>query len=268
MTHLTPTIESISQRFLNADGVLILTGAGMGVDSGLPDFRGNSGIWTSDKTTFMRFSRAVAWLEHPLEAWNFYITRILDYASARPHAGYYELLNFLTQRNLDYYVITSNVDQHHRMAGYDPDRIYEVHGNLEYMQCSAHCCRDLLPMPRFTQLLEHLDTAPHCVRCGSVMRPNVLMFDDIDFEWRGVNAQYHKYQAWAESRSNLVGIEIGSGTVVPSIRDFGRRNTTMLVRINPQEYTITRVQDISIPESAVNGIRTFCSLFDEAHTDL
>lgn len=253
-------IDSIREKVRIADGILILTGAGMGVDGGIPDFRGKDGTWTSDKTTFMKFASGPAWVEHPLDTWNFYISRFLNYQNREPHAGYYELLQLVQDLGKDFYVITSNVDGHHKKSGYPAERVYEIHGNLEHIQCSDACHEDVYPMPEFTKLLDTLDEAPHCPRCGSVMRPNVLMFNDYGFVWRQVARQQRDYYLWSMTRPNLVGIEIGAGTAVSSIRDFGINKTSFLVRINPQEHQISRWQDISIPENAVQGIRTLRDL--------
>lgn len=256
MTTIQQPLDSVRQRFLDADGIVILTGAGMGVDGGIPDFRGKSGVWTSDKETFMKFASGPAWEDHPLDTWNFYISRFLKYRDTVPHAGYYELLDLVKSLGKDYFVLTSNVDGHHKKAGYEWFHIYEIHGNLEHIQCSKLCCDDTYPMPEFTKTLDTLDEAPQCPRCGSVMRPAVLMFNDNYFCFSQLDKESLKYTAWVQGKKNLVGIEIGAGTAVPSLRDYGRRNTSMLVRINPHESSIYRPQDISIPQTAIEGIRT------------
>jgi hypothetical protein len=64
------------------------------------------------------------------------------------------------------------------------------------------------------------------------------------------------------NKTNLLGIEIGAGTAVPSIRVFGNERTARLIRINPHDHSINRQQDISIPQSALDGIDTIFEILD------
>ena len=228
----------------------------MGVDAGIPDFRGSSGIWTSEKDTFIKFASGPAWKERPLEAWNFYINRIIKYSQVQPHRGYFDLKNL----DKDVYVVTSNVDGHFKAAGYDHDKIYEIHGNLEYIQCSRRCCRDIQPMPTFTGELATLEKAPHCPHCGSVMRPVVMMFNDPAFEDKIANEQARRFWDWWGTKKNIVGIELGAGTYVMSIRTMSRDCTNATIRINPHDFQVNRPEDISIQATAIEGIDTLFKL--------
>lgn len=247
---ISDTTMVIADTINAADGVVILAGAGMGVDAGIPDFRGNTGLWTAEKDNFIKFATASSFHVRPLEAWNFYITRLMNYSKLEPHRGYRDLLKI----DKDMFVVTSNVDGHFERSGWDVDRLYEIHGNLKWIQCSDHCCDDTQPMPTFDAPLESLEDAPHCPHCGSVSRPVVMMFEDAWFVGTHALAQSKNYLKWADGKKKIVGIEIGAGTAVPSIRMFGEQQTKALVRINPNDYDIYRRYDISIPEGAVKGI--------------
>lgn len=244
------TTNVIAEIINNADGVVILAGAGMGVDAGIPDFRGNTGLWTAEKDNFIKFANGSAFHIRPLETWNFYIERLIKYSQYEPHRGYYDLLKL----NKDMFVVTSNVDGHFERSGWDSNRLYEIHGNLKWIQCSDHCCDDVQPMPEFTQALTNIKQAPHCPHCGKVSRPVVMMFEDAWFVGKHAIEQSRRYLKWAEGKKNIVGIEIGAGTAVPSIRMFGEQQTRSLIRINPHDYEIYRRTDIAIPEGAVKGI--------------
>lgn len=245
---------NIKQIISDADGIVILAGAGMGVDAGIPDFRGQSGLWTAEKDNFIKFSSGNAWQIRPLEAWNFYINRLLQYKDYSPHRGYTVLKNLFRKLEKDIFVVTSNVDGHFKKSGYDHEKIYEIHGNLEYIQCSKFCGRDTPEMPKFTGELTDLSQAPHCKKCGSVMRPLVMMFNDPWFYPKFTGIQSTKFMSWEIEKTNVVGIEIGAGLAVPSIRLMGQERTGTLIRINPHDYQINRPQDISIPSTAVEGI--------------
>jgi NAD-dependent SIR2 family protein deacetylase len=246
----------------DADGVVILAGAGMGVDAGIPDFRGNTGLWTAEKDNFIKFSSGNAWHELPLEAWNFYISRFISYQDIEPHKGYYELKKLLDSLDKDTYVMTSNVDGHFEKSGYDVDKIYTIHGDLKNIQCSSKCCRDIHPMPAFTKLLDIIEEAPHCEKCGSVMRPLVMMFNDPWFITTKIDEQANKCLEWLESKENIVGIEIGAGLAVPSLRIYGQERTKTLIRINPNDFQVYRPQDIAIEATAIDGIDTLIKIME------
>ena len=256
-------MDNIVRRYFDeCDGIVILAGAGMGVDAGIPDFRGRDGLWNQEKGRFMKYTDAIIWKTEPLNTWNFYIERFLNYRDTPPHDGYGQLLS-LQDRGHDMFVVTSNVDGHFKRAGFDPDRIYEIHGNLEWIQCSDFCCRDVRPMPQFTKLLATDDEMPRCDECGKPMRPMVMMFNDPWFYPKYTGLQSIKYVNWSMNKTNLLGIELGAGTHVPSIRHFGRERTARLIRINLYEHSISREQDISIPETALQGINTVFKLLEE-----
>jgi len=251
-------IDTLVSYLQKADGVVILAGAGMGVDAGIPDFRGKSGVWTAEKDAFIKYATADSFHKNPLDSWNFYINRFLMYRELEPHKGYYDLLSLPK----DIFVVTSNVDGHFIKAGYDRDKLFEIHGNLEYIQCSNRCCNDTQPMPQFTQVLTHTDEVPTCPVCWEASRPQVMMFNDPWFVTKNINDQSSKFMEWQKDKKRILGIEIGAGLAVPSIRIFGEERTDRLIRINPNDYQINRPNDISIPLSAVEGIELVIKLFN------
>jgi NAD-dependent SIR2 family protein deacetylase len=255
-------MDKIRQLINDADGILILAGAGMSVDSGIPDFRGKSGIWTAEKDNFIKFSSGSTWHELPLEAWNFYVSRFISYQDIEPHRGYADLKKLLDSLDKDYYVMTSNVDGHFEKTGYDIEKIYTIHGDLKHIQCSNKCCRDIHPMPVFTKLLDTIEEAPHCEKCGIVSRPLVMMFNDPWFITTKIEEQANKCLEWMNSKSNIVGIEIGAGLAVPSLRIYGEERTDTLIRINPHDFQVYRPVDIAIEASAIDGIDTLIKIME------
>lgn len=248
-------MSNIIKKYIDeSDGIIILAGAGMGVDAGIPDFRGKTGLWTQEKGIFLKHTLGSAFFDHPLDTWNFFISRFLNYKNITPHSGYYDLLK-LKDYGKDLFVVTSNVDGHFKKSGYDPEKLYEIHGNLEWLQCSKLCCRDTIKMPSFTSIVDSIKDLPHCEQCGAVMRPMVMLFNDPAFYPKYTSLQSIKFLDWSSDKINLLGIEIGAGLAVASIRVFGNDHTRKLIRINPHDHQIYRKDDISIPQSAINGIR-------------
>src|SRR5262245_12600281 len=117
-----------------ADALLIWAGAGMGVDSGLPDFRGPEGFWKAYPPfrgrAFAELSNPHWFRADPALAWGFFGHRLNLYRAAAPHAGFEVLRRWAEGRPLGFFVFTSNVDGHFQRAAFPPDRVLECHGSI------------------------------------------------------------------------------------------------------------------------------------------
>ncbi len=126
---LKENLDKAAEALVNADAVLITAGAGIGVDSGLPDFRGNEGFWKAYPPIAklgISFSDMAnpRWFEiKPYLAWAFYGHRLNLYRKTIPHEGFSQLLELAGQKPGKYFVFTSNVDGQFQKAGYSENRI-------------------------------------------------------------------------------------------------------------------------------------------------
>jgi NAD-dependent SIR2 family protein deacetylase len=117
----------------SADALVIAAGSGMGVDSGLPDFRGNDGFWNAYppfRHLGLKFTDLANpdWFEHdPPLAWGFYGHRYNLYRRTQPHEGFQILHQWAAAKPAGYFVFTSNVDGHFQRAGFAEDRVLECH---------------------------------------------------------------------------------------------------------------------------------------------
>jgi len=149
--------EQLKQELLKAaafmqtaDSILICTGAGMGVDSGLPDFRGVEGFWNAYPVlgragfSFERIASPSTFTSDPRLAWGFYGHRLQMYRETKPHAGFEILKKWGAQKEFGVSIMTSNVDGHFLQAGFAPEQIHEVHGSIHYLQCSRPCTQAIL----------------------------------------------------------------------------------------------------------------------------
>jgi NAD-dependent SIR2 family protein deacetylase len=243
-------LRAAAEALAWADGLLIAAGAGMGVDSGLPDFRGPDGFWTAYppfKKLGLRFEELAQprWFHHdPALAWGFYGHRHHLYRTATPHAGFGILKRWSDAKSAGGFVFTSNVDGHFEIAGFDPERICEVHGRLAWHQCLRNCTGEL-HAPGCNPLAIDADTLrarapwPACPRCGGVARPNVLMFNDYEWNPRLTERQVERLNLWLMQVTRLTIIEVGAGCAVPTVRryseELSRQMGARLVRINPRE---------------------------------
>jgi NAD-dependent SIR2 family protein deacetylase len=252
-----------------ADALVIAAGAGMGVDSGLPDFRGRDGFWRAyPKLAALRLDfESIAtpgWFdEDPELAWGFYGHRLELYRRTRPHAGFSLLLEIARGKAHGAFVLTSNVDGQFQRAGFEPERVLEVHGTIHECQCIERCGAGLFPAPGTVEIDERELRArpplPSCPRCGRLARPNILMFDDLDWDDRRTAAQRERFHRWLEtaSRGRLVVVELGAGKAVSTVRNASeslvRRAGARLVRINPRDSEVSAGQ-IAIAQGALSAI--------------
>jgi NAD-dependent SIR2 family protein deacetylase len=235
----------------SAEALLIGAGAGMGVDSGLPDFRGNEGFWRAYPPfkklglSFVELANPEWFHTDPTLAWGFYGHRRNLYRSTIPHAGFAILKKWVTNAPAGSFVFTSNVDGHFQKAGFDEERIVECHGSLEYTQCLTHCTSQIWSAPYETieidvSTFRARPPLPRCQCCGGLARPNVLMFGDREWLDDRTATQYARYQQWRRETHGhrLIVIELGAGSAIPTVRLACESAGGMLIRINPREPTI------------------------------
>jgi NAD-dependent SIR2 family protein deacetylase len=226
----------------DASALLIGTGAGMGADSGLPTFRGSDGFWQAFPPArrlgicFRELAQPRWFDEQPRLAWAFYGWRLAAYRAARTHAGHAALalaIRRIGSRNAA--SLTSNVDGIALRAW--PDILHaEVHGSIHHWQCTVPCCGDLWPAGEVAfdqERFELTGELPRCHRCGSVARPNILMFGDSTWISRRTDGQEQALSAWFADHSGALALEIGAGSAIATIRHLCARTGGGVVRINP-----------------------------------
>jgi NAD-dependent SIR2 family protein deacetylase len=256
-----------AELIAQADGLLITAGAGMGVDSGLPDFRGPRGFWGTypalgrARLSFERIASPSAFEAHPRLAWGFYGHRLNLYRATEPHAGFHILRRIGEQMAKGYFVFTSNVDGHFRKAGFDELHIDECHGSIHYLQCLAGCSDDIWPAddyhPEFDEESCLLTSDfPECPRCKGIARPNILMFDDWGWLDRYATLQRQRMNAWLRHVERLLVIEIGAGTNIPTVRRLGESLPGRLIRINPTEPELGGGKGVSIACGGLEALRS------------
>lgn len=259
----------------DADAILITAGAGMGVDSGLPDFRGNEGFWRAYPPIAklgLSFSQMAnpSWFEtNPQLAWAFYGHRLNLYRNTLPHEGFKILLELVKAKDNNYFIFTSNVDGQFQKAGFDENKIYEVHGSIHYLQCTKYCQNNDIWSARNTHIKIDIDNfladnIPRCPYCQKVARPNILMFGDWFWNDRRATIQEAKYIKWLKEftifHKKLAIIEIGAGSSIPTVRREGEHYTKKysnikLIRINPNESELNGANGYSIEKGGLEGLR-------------
>lgn len=257
-----------------ADALFITAGAGMGVDSGLPDFRGDEGFWKAYPPmkklgiSFVEMANP-HWFRADAElAWGFYGHRLNLYRETEPHEGFKRLLELGEKKAGGYFVFTSNVDGQFRKAGFDAQKIKECHGSIHYLQCTDGCSETIWSADQ-----THIDVdsetfrakhpLPACIHCSALARPNILMFGDWGWLPHRTNEQSYRLSTWLNNirarRVKLAIVEIGAGHAVPTVRIQSEQVAGScggtLIRINPRDYEVPPGH-IAITLGGAEGIGT------------
>lgn len=273
-----PGIDSFrraAETVAKADGLLIAAGAGMGVDSGLPDFRGTSGFWRAYPALgraairFEQIASPAAFRSDPRLAWGFYGHRLQLYRRTRPHAGFAILQSIARQLPHGAAVFTSNVDGQFQRAGFADDCIAECHGSIHWLQCGVPCSSHIWPADEFDPVVDEaacrLQSAlPYCPRCGELARPNILMFGDGQWLARRSDQQERRLDDWMSQASRLVTIELGAGSAIPTVRYFAEQAGAPLLRFNPTESRVGGGRGEGFPVGALDDLRALAAALEEA----
>lgn len=260
-----------------ADGLLITAGAGMGVDSGLPDFRGPEGFWKAypalgrAKIQFEGIANPEAFHILPEVAWGFYGHRLNLYRNTLPHAGFDFLRDLGASMPNGAFVFTSNVDGQFQKAGFSELAVCEVHGSIHHLQCMEPCHGQSWPADDFVPEVDAdacvlLNEPPWCPRCSEMARPNVLMFGDRAWVPARQQKQLQRLQNWLDRCERVVTLEIGAGTQIPTVRMFADQVGAPLIRINrdPAQARVGRARDVSLVLGALEGLRGIAAALNAA----
>jgi NAD-dependent deacetylase len=170
---MKPSVEKVRGWVNGAQRVVVLTGAGISTDSGIPDFRGPQGVWTknpmAEKLSNIHYYmadaevRKAAWqarMDHT--AWN-----------AKPNPGHFALAA-LEQRGKLHALITQNIDELHQQAGNSPEKVVEVHGTMRKVVCMS--CGMLAPMQQALERVRAGEADPPCRDCGGILKSATISF--------------------------------------------------------------------------------------------
>jgi NAD-dependent deacetylase len=235
-------IELVRQWVDAAKAVVVLTGAGISTDSGIPDFRGPNGVWTKNPA-----AEKTATLQHYLadpevrrQAWR---SRLDSPAwHAQPNAGHRAIVT-LERRGKLHTLITQNVDGLHLMAGSDPDKVVEVHGTMRTVACLA--CGESAPMERALERVRAGEDDPACRTCGGILKSATISFgqslvpEDIS-------------RAERAARSCDLLLAVGSTLTVYPVADvvpLAKASGARLVIVNAEPTPFDRIADAVINAS-------------------
>jgi NAD-dependent deacetylase len=154
-----------------AQPCVVLTGAGVSTESGIPDFRSRTGLWAEYDP--MEYATISAFRRDPVKVWDFYAQRCDVLARAEPNPAHHALAA-LEHAGLVEALVTQNIDMLHERAG--SRDVVEVHGSIRTSSCLG--CGERVALERVLELLRDAP-APACPRCGRILKPDVVMFGEL-----------------------------------------------------------------------------------------
>ena len=262
---LEQSLENAAKLLREADSVLIAAGAGMGVDSGIPDFRGTHGLWNGNSAALpggrpvLEAANLHVFEREPTFAWGFYGHRLDLYRRTMPHDGFRLLRLIGETMEHGMFVFTSNVDGQFQKAGFHGSRICEYHGSLHHLQCLEACNSDIWSANNFMPVIDAsqcqlVSPLPACRHCGALARPNVLMFSDWNWNPARKDQQERALMRWLKTVRRMVVIELGAGTAIPAVRVFSGRTGRPVIRINPDEAQLGGINGVSLRVGALEAV--------------
>ncbi len=239
-------IGLIAERLRRAERILIITGAGLSADSGLPTYRGLGGLYNGCTPEGLPIEAALSastLQRNPALCWKYLAELGRACLSARPNAAHQAIAE-LQRLKPGCWVLTQNIDGYHRAAGSPAERLIEIHGELEplYCQvCGAHS----------DTLAEHLERPlpPRCATCGGVLRPPVVLFEEMlpPSACRRLSEQL--------ARGFDAVLAVGTTASFPYIVEPVLRICQaggFTAEINPQRTDLSSIVDIHLPRRAAH----------------
>lgn len=221
--------KEIKQRILNAKRVVVITGAGISAESGVPTFRGKDGLWE----TYRPEDLATPWAfeRDPGLVWRWYDWRRGIIARAKPNQGH-KVIAEMERYYTDFTLITQNVDGLHRKAG--NEKIIEIHGNLWRVRCTEE------DKVFYLEEVPLHEIPPRCT-CGALVRPDVVWFGE------SLEPLLIQEARRALNSCDLLFVVGTSGIVQPvaSFPSIAKRSGAFLIEINIDSTPISAIADIS-----------------------
>lgn len=224
-------LDDLRARLRAARSVCVLTGAGISAESGLPTFRGNGGLWRTNRVEDLASPEGFA--RDPQLVWTWYLERRRAHAAVEPSAAHRALAALEAQLG-DFTLVTQNVDSLHRRAG--SQHVLELHGSLREARCTVCAAR---------RSTDEMTLAALAHDCGGWWRPDVVWFGEA------LPAQALADAFAAAQRADVMLVVGTSGLVQPAASLATKRYTdAYVVEVNPEETALTALVDASIRSGA------------------
>ena len=196
-------IDRVAELIIEAKKVVVFTGAGISTESGIPDFRSPGGIWERFDPEDFTYQKFLSDPESRRLHWQLFHGGGLT-GGAEPNPAHYAIAELDKLGKLDA-AITQNVDNLHQRAGVPDEKVFELHGNMQWAACLS--CGQRYPFEQIKARLDGGETTPDCEACHGILKPDVVFFGEA------LPAAVLKEASLRSSRCDLF-IVVGSTLVV------------------------------------------------------
>lgn len=251
-------VLKVARALERAERILIITGAGLSAESGLPTYRGLGGLYnglTADGLPIEEALSGAMLRQRPELCWTYLAELGRACLAAAPNRGH-AAIAALQRRKPQCWVLTQNIDGFHRQAGSPAERLIEIHGELAPLYCQSCGAED-------GELAAHLarPLPPRCSACGGILRPPVVLFGEMLPE-AAIDSLYHELRQGFE----LV-LAVGTTASFPYIAEpvwRTRQAGGLTVEINPQPTELSAQVDVAIRRGAGDVL---CELLSHISSD-
>jgi len=234
--------SNVADLIVRSNKIVVFTGAGVSTESGIPDFRSPGGIWSKFDPEDFTIQKFVSDPESRRKQWEFLVNDGL-FTNAQPNQAHIAVAELEKLGKLDS-VITQNIDNLHQKAGNSPEKVFELHGNMNWVKCLN--CNKKYSMEHIRKRLQKGEEIPDCENCNGMLKPDVVLFGEALPQDVMANAINH-------ARNCDLFIVIGSSLIVSPasyIPAYAAEAGAKLVIINMTTTTYDHVATEIISEKA------------------
>ena len=166
-------VEKLAELIRAANRIVVLTGAGISTESGIPDYRGPNGVWSTGKPPTLG-----DYMENEERRREYWLRRLESYpdlVAAQPNRAHHSLVDLERSGKLSG-IVTQNIDGLHQRAGSSPDLVLELHGSAHVIRCTS--CDSVFPAEEIQQWLRDGNLHPSCPVCGGILRTATVLFGE------------------------------------------------------------------------------------------
>ena len=235
--------DSIKGQIGNVKKIVLVTGAGISQESGIPTFRGKDGLWRNYDA--MKLATIDAFYDNPKLVWEWYNERRQNIFSAEPNRGHKAIAEL--EKFAEVVILTQNIDGLHQKAG--STKVLELHGSIVKIKCTVCDFNDEI-------ITEFSENPPMC-KCGNILRPDVVWFGEPlpQDVWQKAIIHANQCDLMIIAGTSLV---VSPANTLPI---YAKQNNAMLIEINPENTEMSSEMNLTIKDTSSNALPEFVSLF-------
>ena len=237
--------DSIAGKICDFKKIVLVTGAGISQESGIPTFRGNDGLWRNYDP--MKLATIDAFYDDPKLVWEWYNDRRKNILNAQPNKGHKAIAEL--EKYAEVVVLTQNIDGLHQRGG--SSKVLELHGSIIKIKCTVCDYKE--------EIKSEISTVPPLCKCGNILRPDVVWFGE------GLPQNVWQEAIIHASQCDLIVIAGTSLVVSPAntLPLYAKQNNAFLLEVNPENTEMSSEMNLTIRNSSAIALPELVTLFRE-----